>query len=73
MIRSNLKRLAFQTGPRPLRCVIAGGGMSGLASAYRLREAGVGDIVILEKSGGGAGGVWRENRCCKTIFFIFQK
>ncbi|URM94444.1 NAD(P)/FAD-dependent oxidoreductase [Actinomadura madurae] len=40
--------------------VIIGSGFGGLGMAIRLREAGVHDVVILEKAG-GLGGTWRDN------------
>lgn len=40
---------------------IIGAGLGGLCAAVKLKEAGLGSIVILEK-GDGLGGVWRENR-----------
>lgn len=46
----------------PDRCfsvVVIGAGMSGLAVAHRLRQAGV-DVVIVEKNG-DVGGTWLEN------------
>ena len=41
--------------------VVIGGGFGGLMAAARLREAGVGDIRIIEK-GGDFGGTWYWNR-----------
>jgi 4-hydroxyacetophenone monooxygenase len=41
------------------RVVIIGAGISGLAAAYRLEQAGV-DYVVLEKDG-DVGGTWHEN------------
>lgn len=40
--------------------VVVGAGISGIAAAIRLREAGVEDVVILEKAG-TYGGTWRDN------------
>jgi cation diffusion facilitator CzcD-associated flavoprotein CzcO len=40
--------------------VIIGAGMSGMCAAIRLREAGITDITILERSD-GVGGTWRDN------------
>lgn len=44
-----------------LDVVILGGGFGGLLAAARLREAGVGDLRIIEK-GGDFGGTWYWNR-----------
>ena len=43
------------------RIVIIGGGMAGILSAIRLREAGFENFVIYEKAH-SLGGTWRENR-----------
>lgn len=40
--------------------VIVGSGFGGIGMAIRLREAGIGDVVILEKAG-ELGGTWRDN------------
>jgi 4-hydroxyacetophenone monooxygenase len=45
---------------RPFRVVIVGAGMSGVALAHRLAQAGV-DHVVLEKND-DVGGTWFENR-----------
>ena len=42
------------------RVAIIGAGFGGLAAAVRLRQAGVEDLVLFEKST-DVGGVWREN------------
>ena len=42
------------------RVAIVGTGFGGLAAAVRLRQAGVDDVVLFERSG-DVGGVWREN------------
>ena len=42
------------------RVVIIGSGFGGLAAAVRLKQAGVTDLVVFEKSS-DVGGVWREN------------
>jgi 4-hydroxyacetophenone monooxygenase len=47
-------------GDRPFRVAIIGAGMSGLAAAHRLHQAGV-SIVVLEKND-DVGGTWFENR-----------
>lgn len=41
--------------------VILGAGMSGLCMAIQLQRAGIGDFLIVEKSG-GIGGTWWDNR-----------
>jgi cation diffusion facilitator CzcD-associated flavoprotein CzcO len=43
-----------------LRVIIIGAGMSGILSAIKLQEAGLGDFVIYEKAD-RLGGTWREN------------
>ena len=43
-----------------LRVVVVGAGFSGLSVAWRLREQGEEDFVVLER-GESVGGVWREN------------
>jgi 4-hydroxyacetophenone monooxygenase len=45
--------------PEPYTCAIVGAGFSGLAAAYRLRQAGV-DVTIFEKNS-DVGGTWLEN------------
>src|SRR5579862_9341012 len=47
-------------GADPVRFVIIGGGMAGILSAVKLREAGFNDITIYEKAD-RLGGTWREN------------
>ena len=42
------------------RVAIVGTGFGGLAAAVRLRQAGLDDVVLFEKST-DVGGVWREN------------
>jgi cation diffusion facilitator CzcD-associated flavoprotein CzcO len=42
------------------RVAIVGTGFGGLAAAVRLRQAGIEDVVLFEKSD-DVGGVWREN------------
>ena len=44
---------------RPFRVAVIGAGMSGLAAAHRLRQAGV-DVVVVEKNH-DVGGTWLEN------------
>ncbi|MGW0423879.1 flavin-containing monooxygenase [Streptomyces sp. NPDC003015] len=43
-----------------MRTVVVGAGFSGIGAAVRLREAGFGDVLVLEK-GTQLGGTWREN------------
>ena len=50
---------ANTTPPTP-RVAIIGAGMSGILSAIKLREAGLQDLLILEKAA-TLGGTWREN------------
>lgn len=45
---------------RDIKVVIIGAGFGGLGAARALREAGVDDIVVLERSE-SIGGVWRDN------------
>lgn len=45
---------------RDLRVVVVGAGFSGLSVAWRLRERGEEDFLVLER-GESVGGVWREN------------
>ena len=45
---------------RTFRVAVIGAGMSGLAAAHRLRQAGL-DVVVLEKND-DVGGTWHENR-----------
>ena len=45
---------------RDVRAIIVGAGFGGLSAAKALRDAGVGDITILERSA-DLGGVWRDN------------
>jgi 4-hydroxyacetophenone monooxygenase len=44
---------------RPFRVAVIGAGMSGLAAAHRLHQAGL-DVVVLEKND-DVGGTWLEN------------
>lgn len=43
-----------------MRVVVVGAGMAGILSAIKLREAGLGDVVLYEKAS-RLGGTWREN------------
>ncbi|SEQ97897.1 Predicted flavoprotein CzcO associated with the cation diffusion facilitator CzcD [Solimonas aquatica] len=49
-----------ENGGTPLKVAIIGAGFGGLGMAYALKQAGIEDFVMLEKSG-GLGGTWREN------------
>ncbi|MDF2446492.1 MAG: monooxygenase [Moraxellaceae bacterium] len=50
------------SAPTPLHQVlIVGAGFAGLGSAIRLRQAGIDDVVILER-GSEVGGTWRDNQ-----------
>ena len=44
-----------------MRFLVIGAGMSGILAAIKLREAGHGDVVVLEKAD-RLGGTWRDNR-----------
>jgi len=48
------------TAPRRCRVLIIGTGFAGLGMAVRLRQAGIDDIVVLERAG-EVGGTWRDN------------
>ena len=45
---------------RHRRVVVVGAGFSGLSVAWRLREQGEKDVVVVER-GESVGGVWRED------------
>ncbi|MFI5980687.1 flavin-containing monooxygenase [Streptomyces sp. NPDC051555] len=45
---------------RHVRVVVVGAGFSGIGAAIRLRQAGLRDVLVLEK-GAQLGGTWREN------------
>ena len=55
--------------------VMLGAGMSGICMAIKLREAGVEDLVILEKSA-GPGGTWNDNTypgaCCDVASHLYS-
>jgi cation diffusion facilitator CzcD-associated flavoprotein CzcO len=51
----------IDAGPTRTRVVIVGAGFGGLGLGIKLKESGLNDFVILEKSE-SVGGVWRENR-----------
>jgi cation diffusion facilitator CzcD-associated flavoprotein CzcO len=48
------------TGMHDVRVAIVGAGFGGLGAAIRLKEAGIDDLVVLERAA-GLGGTWREN------------
>ena len=50
----------MRAAPRQLRAVVIGAGAGGLCAAIKLREAGVHEITIIERSD-GVGGTWRAN------------
>lgn len=47
-------------GLRRVRFLIVGTGFSGLCAAIKLKQAGEGDLVLLERAG-AIGGTWRDN------------
>ena len=49
------------TKGKAIRVAVIGAGASGIATAIKLREAGVDDAVIFEKTA-ELGGTWRDNR-----------
>ena len=55
--------------------IILGAGMSGLCMAIKLLEAGIDDILILEKSG-DVGGTWNDNTypgaCCDVASHMYS-
>jgi cation diffusion facilitator CzcD-associated flavoprotein CzcO len=53
-------RVSVEGHPRSAKVVIIGSGFSGLGFGRRLRELGIDDFVILERSG-DVGGVWNVN------------
>ncbi|HEY4007380.1 MAG TPA: FAD-dependent oxidoreductase, partial [Pseudonocardia sp.] len=44
----------------PHAALVIGAGFAGLGAAIRLRQAGVEDVVVLER-GSEVGGTWRDN------------
>ncbi|MBN7797238.1 flavin-containing monooxygenase [Parahaliea mediterranea] len=60
---------------KPLSVAIIGAGMSGLCMGIRLRERGIDDFVILEKSA-GVGGTWYDNTypgaCCDVPSVLYS-
>ena len=59
-LRAPTWRKAEIDADRPFVVGVVGAGMSGLAAAYRLRQAGIG-VVVFEKNE-DVGGTWWENR-----------
>jgi 4-hydroxyacetophenone monooxygenase len=56
----HLDELAYSDEPAPsFRCAVIGAGASGLAAAYRMRQAGVA-VTVFEKNA-DVGGTWLEN------------
>ncbi len=55
--------LGFSREPRQIHVEVAiiGGGFGGMLAAARLQQAGIDDVLIIEK-GGGFGGTWYWNR-----------
>lgn len=60
---------------QPLSVAIIGAGMSGLCMGIKLRERGIDDFVILEKSD-GVGGTWYDNTypgaCCDVPSVMYS-
>lgn len=56
----NLNDTTGVSMPPPLDCVIVGAGFGGLGMAIQLRQQGLDNFVVLEKSA-ELGGVWHEN------------
>lgn len=52
---------AEPTGPTHTRILVIGAGPGGIITGHRLRELGIDDFVILERSA-GVGGTWWRNR-----------
>ena len=55
------KARASRTAEKPAAVLIVGAGFAGLGMAIRLQQAGIQDIVILER-GTEVGGTWRDNQ-----------
>ena len=64
IIEANLHAIATtktqHTESKVWQVIIIGSGFAGLGAAIKLREAGIHDFIVLEKSN-ELGGVWREN------------
>jgi cation diffusion facilitator CzcD-associated flavoprotein CzcO len=50
----------YKMGTQPLKALIIGAGFAGIAAAIKLREAGIDDFIIAEKTG-GLSGTWYDN------------
>ena len=57
------KRATVKKTPavKPAAVLIVGAGFAGLGMAIRLKQAGIKDIVILERAS-AVGGTWRDNQ-----------
>ncbi len=55
------RRRVERTQEKTFDALVIGAGFTGLGTAHKLREAGVRDIVILERSD-RVGGTWRDNQ-----------
>src|SRR5690606_634207 len=51
---------AISAVQKPASVLIVGAGFAGLGTAIRLQQAGIRDIVILERAA-AVGGTWRDN------------
>ena len=62
VIEKNLQTIAKtqDSTSKVWQVIIVGSGFAGLGAAIKLREAGIHDFIVLEKSN-ELGGVWREN------------
>jgi cation diffusion facilitator CzcD-associated flavoprotein CzcO len=49
-----------EAASRHVRVLVVGAGFAGVCAAIKLREAAVGDVVVLERAG-ALGGTWRDN------------
>ena len=60
---ASAKRAAAKKRPavKPVSVLIVGAGFAGLGMAIRLKQAGIEDFVILERSN-AVGGTWRDNQ-----------
>jgi cation diffusion facilitator CzcD-associated flavoprotein CzcO len=56
-----VRRASTNGAPRRRRITIAGAGPGGICTAVKLKQAGIEDFVLLEKSG-RPGGTWSRNR-----------
>jgi cation diffusion facilitator CzcD-associated flavoprotein CzcO len=57
------------------RVAVIGAGLGGLCAAIKLKEAGFGDLTVLEKAS-KVGGTWRDNEypgcCCDTPVALYE-